>query len=86
MRPLHHNQLLLHPLHSPAIRNPCLHAEALHGCLPLQTEYVLREALNGAVLTVQSHQGFFKAAPQWPENAGEHGSLQCQVCKREGRT
>lgn len=79
VRPLHQQQLLLHPLHLAAVGDARPHAQPLHGRVPLQADHVLGEALAAAVLTVRRHQSFLKVGPQGPEHAGEHGPLQSQV-------
>ncbi len=79
VRPLHQDQLLLHPLHAAAVGDARPHAEPLHGGVPLQMEQVLGEPLAGAVLTVQLDQSFLKLGLQRPEHTGEHGPLQRQV-------
>lgn len=79
VRPLHQHQLLPHPLHLAAVGDARPHAQPLHGRVPLQAQQVLDEALAGAVLAVQLHQGLLQVGPQGPEHAGEHGPLQSQV-------
>lgn len=85
VRPLHQDQFLLHSLHLSAVWNTRLNTEPFHGGVPFQPEQVLGETLGGAVLIVQSDQGFLEVGPQRPEHTGEHGALQRQVCdKGEG--
>lgn len=79
VRPLHQEQLLLHPLHLAAVGDARPHAELLHGGVPLQADHVLGEALAGAVLIVRRNQSLFDVGPQRPEHTGEHGPLQRQV-------
>ena len=85
MRPLHHAQLLPHPLHLPVVGGPRggPDPQPLQAA-PLDAEQVLGQALRGAVQAVQGHQGVVQELLQGPQHGAEHGALHGQVWEGGG--